>query len=130
MALKIELKPEERLFIGEHVIINGNDRRMKVVIESKSRMLRESEILAEADAVTACDKLQVSLQHLYLYNDAPRFQEELVGLCNAIAESMPGFKQMVDEIAEHVNEERYYPALKVARTLREREKALLAAMGR
>lgn len=130
MALKIELKPEERLFIGEHVIINGNDRRMKVVIESKSRMLRESEILAEADAVTACDKLQVSLQHLYLSNDTPRFQRELAGHFLAIIESMPGFKQLVDEISDHVSEERYYPALKVARTLREREKAILAAIGR
>ena len=52
MALKVELKPNERILIGESVITNC-DQRSWLVIEGSSPILREKDILtakrAESD---------------------------------------------------------------------------------
>ncbi len=48
MALKVELKPNERILIGESVITNCNQRSW-LVIEGTSPILREKDILT-ADA--------------------------------------------------------------------------------
>ena len=44
MALKVELKPSERILIGESVITNCNQRSW-LVIEGASPILREKDIL-------------------------------------------------------------------------------------
>ena len=44
MALKVELKPNERILIGEFVITNC-DQRSWLVIEGSSPILREKDIL-------------------------------------------------------------------------------------
>jgi flagellar protein FlbT len=126
MALKIELKPEERLFIGEHILINGNDRRMKLVIETKSRMLRESEMISEDEADTLCGQLQFAMQRLYLANDPAPLLPAVEQLIVTIAEREPKFQSVMDVISEHIAGERYYPALKLAKGLREREEAMQA----
>ena len=51
MALKVELKPNERILIGESVITNC-DQRSWLVIEGSSPILREKDILTAPRADT------------------------------------------------------------------------------
>ena len=44
MALKVELKPGERIIIGECVITN-DDQRTRLLIEGQTPILREKDIL-------------------------------------------------------------------------------------
>ena len=126
MAIKIELKPEERLFIGEHVLVNSNDRRMKIVVETKSRMLRESEMLRDEDAASPCDHLILALQRLYLASNPIDLIDEFVSSASQVIKAAPAFKDQIAEASEHVLGGRYYVALKVAKEVRRKEQALLA----
>ena len=44
MALKVELKPGERIILGECVVTNG-DQRTRLLIEGDAPILREKDIL-------------------------------------------------------------------------------------
>jgi flagellar protein FlbT len=44
MGLKVELKPGERIIIGDYVITN-DDQRTRLVIEGEAPILREKDIL-------------------------------------------------------------------------------------
>src|SRR4051812_28783314 len=68
MPLKIELKPFERLIIGGASIRNG-DRRSSFIIETNTKFLRETDIITESDADTACKRLYVTLEFVYLSDE-------------------------------------------------------------
>ena len=47
MALKVELKPGERLIVGS-VVITNSDQRARLFIDGKAPILREKDILSPA----------------------------------------------------------------------------------
>ena len=126
MALKIELKANERVIIGEHAIVNASDRRIKLVVETKARILRQSEILPEHEATTVCDQLQVVLQRMYLARDPAPHQADFLRIAGEIVAAVPRFGPRIAEISRHSLAGDMYQALKGVRVLREDEAALLA----
>ncbi|KPF66245.1 hypothetical protein IP69_15345 [Bosea sp. AAP35] len=125
MALKIELKANERVIIGEHAIVNASDRRIKLVVETKARILRQSEILPELEARTVCDRLQVVLQRMYLARDPAPHQADFLRIAGEIVAAVPSFGPKIAAISGHILAGEMYQALKGARALREDEAALL-----
>ncbi|AWB25894.1 hypothetical protein DA075_35385 (plasmid) [Methylobacterium currus] len=65
MALRIDLKPHERVIVG-NVSIRNVDRRASLTFETKTEFLREKDILAENQARTVCERLYVTLQAVYI----------------------------------------------------------------
>ncbi len=59
MPLRLELKPLERLIINGALIRNG-DRRSTFLIETQCKFLRESEIITESEADTACKQIHLT----------------------------------------------------------------------
>ena len=51
MALKVELKPGERVIIGDCVVTNS-DQRTRLLIEGETPILREKDILTSETANT------------------------------------------------------------------------------
>ena len=51
MALKVELKPRERIIIGQ-VVIRNDEQRTRFFIEGDAPILREKDILTAASADT------------------------------------------------------------------------------
>ncbi len=49
MALKVELKPGERIIVGDSIITNDN-QRTRLFIEGQAPILREKDILTPATA--------------------------------------------------------------------------------
>ncbi len=49
MALKVELKPKERLIVGDCVITNS-DQRTRLYVSGRSPILREKDIMRMEDA--------------------------------------------------------------------------------
>ena len=49
MALKITLKPHERMVIGGAVLTNANSASCDLVIENKTPILRQKDILSEEE---------------------------------------------------------------------------------
>ncbi|MBN8980363.1 MAG: flagellar biosynthesis repressor FlbT, partial [Rhizobiales bacterium] len=69
MALKVELKPNERIIIGSCVITN-TEQRAKLLIEGeKIPILREKDILTPATADTPAKLLYLAVQLMYISDD-------------------------------------------------------------
>ena len=66
MALKITLKPNERMIIGGAVLANGNSKECNLLIENNVPILREKDILSEKDADKLCSQIYFTIQLMYI----------------------------------------------------------------
>ncbi len=125
MALKIKLKPHERLIIGGAVVANGGTK-CDLIIENEVPVLRDKDILREKDADTPCKRVYFIIQLMYVDG------KELVGkhniywsLVKDIVVAAPSTAVMFTEISSLIIEGKYYPALKLARKLIEYEEGAM-----
>jgi len=65
MPLRVELKPFERLVIGESVIINSGTRTC-FLIDGESPILRERDTVTPETANTPAKRLYLCVQTMYL----------------------------------------------------------------
>jgi flagellar biosynthesis repressor protein FlbT len=121
MALKITLKPHERMIIGGAVIANGATRS-DFVVENNVPILREKDILSFKDADTACRHIYFSIQLMYVdEKNLAEHQKTYWELVKAVIDAAPSTRGLVHEISEHILQNKYYQALKLARKLIEYE---------
>jgi flagellar protein FlbT len=123
MPLKIELKPFERLLIGGTAIRNGS-RRSSFVIETVVNFLRESDIILESEADTACKRLYLTLTVLYLAEPTPEAEDLFVRQANALLAAAPSMAPYLRDIHGHLAEGERYRALKRCKDLIQYEQAL------
>jgi flagellar biosynthesis repressor protein FlbT len=117
MALKVDLKPHERLILGDAVVSNGSSRS-KLIVENSVPVLRDRDILREKEAITPCRKIYFMIQLMYI--DDSRLMDkynEYWTLVKDVVEAAPSTARLLASISEHVMNKKYYPALKLARKL-------------
>src|SRR6266540_891627 len=88
VALKVELKPGERVIIGNALITN-DDQRTRLTIEGDEPILRERDILAAREADTPCKKIYMTVQLMYLAGDPVKHQGLYLQLVRDILEAAP-----------------------------------------
>ncbi len=125
MALKLVLKPGEKIVINQAVIVNGGDKA-ELVLENKARVLREKDIMTEGDANSPAKRIYFLIQLLYLFPEQARtyqkkFNEYLRDFIEAVPSSMP----IAMELGENVLRNNYYAALKSCRKLISYEQEVL-----
>jgi len=125
MPLRIELAPNERLIIGEASIRNGS-RRAEFIVETKSKVLRERDIITESQADTPCKRLYFTLETAYLSKDPGEAEARFMGQANDIMKAAPTTAPIIAEVFEAILGGDYYKALKRARRLVAHEDRLLA----
>ena len=64
MALKITLKPNERMIIGGAAVTNGNSK-CELLIENNVPILRQKNILKKEEANTPCSRIYFIIQVMY-----------------------------------------------------------------
>ena len=64
MALKVELKPGERILIGDCVVTNS-DQRTRLLIEGAAPILREKDIMTAERADTPAKRIYLAVQLMY-----------------------------------------------------------------
>ena len=126
MALKLALKPHEKVILGGAVITNGASAA-SLTIENKIPILREKDILTEDQADTYCKKLYLVVQLMYLAEVpsielAKIYGEQVAGLLAAV----PSMKDLISSITGYIVEGKYYRALKQAKQLIQYEEELLS----
>ena len=124
MPLKIELKPGERLILGNALITNDNER-IRLFIEGNVPILREKYVLTEKEADTPCKKVYYILQEMYLAKDPTVLHPEYFARIAEITEAAPSFAPAIDELNTDILGGDYYAALKHMMVLIEREAELL-----
>jgi flagellar protein FlbT len=125
MALVIDLKPAERIIIGNAMITN-DDHRARLHIEGDAPILREKDIMREDDANSPAKKIYFTVQLMYLSADPSKLHDIYFGLIRDMQDAAPSTATFFMKINDHLLQGMYYKALKEARNLMEHEKELLA----
>src|SRR6185436_5216459 len=124
MALKVELKPNERILIGESVITNC-DQRSWLVIEGSSPILREKDILTAKRADTPAKRIYLAVQLMYTSRDPRAHHEIYFSLVKQIVQAAPSTWQFIEGINNQILTGNLYKALKEAKKLIAYEEGLL-----
>lgn len=127
MALKISLKPHERMIIGGAVVTNG-DSRTQLIIENKVPLLREKDIMSERDATSPSRRIYFVIQLMYVDEEnLMNHHQAYWTLVDELVDAAPSVIKLIDQISEHILFGRYYQALKLAQQLIEYEEEVMNA---
>src|SRR6476469_6070507 len=124
MPLRVELKPFERIVIGETVIINSGTRT-SFLIAGEAPLLRENDTVTAETANTPAKRLYFCVQMMYRKNDIPRYRTTYLGSLKEVREAIPGARDLIDAVNNHISAAALYKALKEIRKLVKREEELL-----
>lgn len=127
MALKIRLKPHEKMLIGNAVVSNG-DKATEFHIENKVPILREKEIMKEDAASTPGRRIYFLVQLMYVDEENFKtYHDRFWDVAREIILAAPSTTQPITDICNYIMERNYYQALKLARKLINYEQSLVDA---
>ena len=125
MGLKVELRPGERIIIGDSIVTN-DDQRTRLIIEGDAPILREKDIMTVEDANTPCKRVYLVVQLMYLSRDPQNHHDAYFKLVKEIIAAAPSTSRYFDRVNNQILTGNSYKALKEAQSLIEYEKELLA----
>lgn len=125
MALKVELKPHERVIIGSCVITNTDQRARLLIDGDKIPILREKDIMTPATADTPAKLIYLAVQLMYIAPDPQDNHGTYFNLLRDIVTAVPSAWPIIEGINTNILSGDLYQALKEARKLIAYEKKLL-----
>jgi len=128
MALKLTLKPGEKIAINGAVVVNG-DRRTEFVVENKASILRESDIMRAEEATTPARLIYLPVMMMALDPAARKtlfaeFDKRLTEFAGVLSD--PSALSLCLKISAAVANGAYYKALGHCRLLIEFENERLS----
>ena len=124
MALKVELKPHERIIVGNSVITN-TDQRARLLIDGENvPILRERDILTPETADTPAKLVYLAVQLMYISPNAEAQHGTYFNLVREIVTAVPSAWPIIEGINNNILSGDLYRALKEARKLIAYEKNL------
>jgi flagellar biosynthesis repressor protein FlbT len=124
MALKVELKPNERIIVGNAVIRNG-EQRTRFFIEGEAPILREKDILTAKTADTPAKRIYLAVQLMYLTGDLSDHNEVYFPLVRDFMEAAPSATPLIAEVNNRILSGDLYKALRSAKKLVAYEQELM-----
>jgi flagellar protein FlbT len=125
VPLRVELKPFERIVIGQSVITNS-DTRAVFLIDGDTPILREKDILTAETANTPVKRIYLCVQQMYLEDDIPKYQELYLSFVRDMLEAVPSSREQIEAASNHILNGYLYKALREIRKLMKREEELLS----
>ena len=116
MALKVELKPHERIIIGDCVVTNS-DQRTRLLIDGTVPILREKAIMTPDRADTPAKRVYLAVQLMYTSKDPRMHHEVYFALVRDILKAAPSVWPYIESINNHILTGEVYKALKYANKL-------------
>jgi flagellar protein FlbT len=124
MALKVELRPGERILIGDSVVTNGN-QRTRFLIEGTSPVLREKDIITAAQATTPAKRIYLAVLLMYTSREPAAHHETYFALVRDFLQAAPSAAEQIAVINNRILTGEMYKALKSARQLISYEQDLI-----
>jgi flagellar biosynthesis repressor protein FlbT len=124
MALKVELKPGERIIIGECVVTNA-DQRTRLLIQGSVPILRERDIMTPDRADTPAKRIYLAVQLMYTSRDPRSHHDLYFSLIRDIVQAAPSMWPYVENINNCILTGMMYHALKETKKLIVYEQELL-----
>jgi flagellar biosynthesis repressor protein FlbT len=125
MALKVELKPHERIIIGSCVITNTDQRARFLIDGDKIPILREKDILTPETADTPAKLIYLAVQLMYISPDPQVNHSTYFNLLRDLVTAAPSMWPIIEGININILNGDLYQALKEAKKLVAYEKKLL-----
>jgi flagellar protein FlbT len=126
MALKITLKPNEKMIVGGAVVTNGNSKNTNLIIENNVPVLRQKDILSEKDATSPCSRIYFLIQLMYIdQENLITHQHTYWELIRELLDAVPRLTGHIDQINENILQGNFYRALKLAGQLIDYEQEVL-----
>lgn len=125
MALKITLKPNEKLIIGGAVLRNGPGK-CEFIVENNVPILRQNSILSPKDADTPARRIYLAIQLMYV--DRANIDTHLQlywQLVREFIQAVPSSVALMDQINEWIYKDNHYHALQLAKNLIELEQEVI-----
>jgi flagellar protein FlbT len=124
MALKVELKPGERILIGECVLTNGS-QRARFVINGQVPVLREKDIITGEQADTPAKRIYLAVLLMYTARDPRQHHDTYFALVRDLVQAAPSTLAQIEIINNHILTGEMYKALKQAKQLITYEQELI-----
>jgi len=126
MALKITLKPNEKMIVGGAVITNGSIKNTDLIIENNVPILRQKDILSEPEATSPCSRIYFLIQLMYIDEEnIATHQHTYWELVRELLDAVPRLTGHIDQINENILSGNCYRALKLASELIDYEQEIL-----
>jgi flagellar protein FlbT len=126
MALKIVLKPGERIIISGAVVTNGKTTA-QLLVENQVPILRQKDIMGEKEATTPCRRIYLVIQLMYIdAGNLAMHHHTYWNLVKDVLKAAPSTLPLIDRISDHILNNRHYQALKLAKKLIEYEEEAVA----
>ena len=125
MALKVELKPHERIIIGSCVITNTDQRARLLIDGDRIPILRENDILTPETADTPAKLIYLAVQLMYISPEPRANHGTYFNLLRDLVTAAPSMWPIIEGINVNILNGDLYQALKEARKLVAYEKKLL-----
>ena len=125
MALKITLKPHEKMILGGAVITNGASK-CEFVVENKVSILRQNNIMLPQDADSPAKRIYLAVQLMYVDPSQMDAHQKLYWrLVKEFVDAAPSSLGLVDQVSECIFKESFYEALKLTKHLIEFEQEVI-----
>ena len=126
MALRLKLRPGERVLVGGAVVRNGS-ARTELFVENDTPVLREPDVLRPQSVRTPCERIYLALQIMYVDVHSPSWCIEAYReLSQELLAAAPSFAPLILAMDELLEARRMFQALRQARRLIEHERELLS----
>jgi flagellar protein FlbT len=124
VGLKIELKPGERVMLGDCVITNS-DQRTRLLVEGTAPILRERDIMTEGRADTPAKRIYLAVQLMYTAKNPAAYHELYFRLVREITLAVPSMWPLIESINNQILTGELYKALREVKKLITYERELL-----
>jgi len=126
MALKIVLKPGERIIISGAVVTNG-EKTAQLLVENQVPILRQKDIMGENEATTPCRRIYLVIQLMYIDGvNLAMHHHTYWNLVKDVLKAAPSTLPLIGRMSDHILNNRHYQALKMAKKLVEYEEEAVA----
>ena len=126
MALKITLKPNEKMIVSGAVVTNGNTKNTDLIIENNVPVLRQKDIISEKDATSPCSRIYFIIQLMYIDEEnLTDHQPTYWKLVRELLDAVPRLSGHINQINENILGGNFYRALKLAGELIDYEQEVL-----
>lgn len=124
MALVIDLKPGEKILVGDAVITN-DVQRTRLHIAGDSPILREKDVMQESEANSPCKRIYFLIQCMYLSQEPKQYHQKYFEMVKEVKAAAPSSNIFIIQINDEILNDRYYKALKLGKELIAHEEELL-----
>ncbi|MBI2353836.1 MAG: flagellar biosynthesis repressor FlbT [Deltaproteobacteria bacterium] len=125
MSLKLTLKPGERIILGGAVLTNG-PKVAHLLVENRVPLLRQKDILTEAEATSPCKRIYLVVQLMYIGDGMTSEIAQLYwDLVRDVIAAAPSTNDLISQMSTYILESSFYQALKVAKKLISYEEELI-----